>query len=131
MQRNIKITKETKILIKKNNVITKVNKKVKKVKQVYKYRKELSYIPKVTAPHNLSCFLLNIFLPGIGTILASFINENPNEFFCFNFFFGIFQLLTSVLLIGWLISIFWGFCIWKRGKYQHVPSNFFKFLSQF
>eukprot|EP01080_Neovahlkampfia_damariscottae_P009917 gene9917-2239_t len=110
-----KIEKIT-LIKKKENVVIKVNRKVKRVKQVYKYRRELSYIPKVTPPHNLTILLLNIFLPGTGTILASFINENPNDFF---------------LLIGWLLSIFWGFCIWKRGRYQHVPSNFFKFLSHF
>jgi hypothetical protein len=113
------------------NLIHKVNHKVKKAKQVYKYRKELRYLPKVEPPHNLTCFILNIILPGFGTILAAIICKDPKNFTCFNLFFGVLQFLTSFLIIGWIVSIIWGYAIWKRGKHKNVPSNFFIFLSKF
>jgi ABC-type multidrug transport system fused ATPase/permease subunit len=78
------------------------------------YRTELYYLPVIEEPQNLYCFLLNVFLPGFGTMYAAFLSKNPKDK-NINYFIGLFQLLTALYVIGWVFSIIWGFFIFKRG----------------
>ena len=48
--------------------------------------------------------ILNILIPGIGTIFAVIKYNSP----CNQFLFGLFQLLLSGAVIGYVFSIIWG-----------------------
>jgi len=63
--------------------------------------------------------IVNIFLPGIGTIIAGFCvlcsccDAGPGSSsrfasLCANFWIGLLQLVTALFLIGWIWAIFWG-----------------------
>lgn len=56
-----------------------------------------------------------IVMIGIGTIIAAFLASDKNDLIS-NLIIGIAQLLTSVILVGWIWSIIWGYFIWKRGS---------------
>ena len=58
-------------------------------------------------------FLLNVFLPGVGTICnALCCGAGPAS--CMEFLIGILQLLTAGFLLGWIWSIWWGVEIMRR-----------------
>ncbi|XP_039260046.2 protein stum homolog [Styela clava] len=76
-------------------------------------------IPIMPMPLAITCCVLNFFLPGIGTITASFcvfccanIGQSAGGkmgCFCLNFWIGWLQLFTVWLfLFGWIWSIMWG-----------------------
>ena len=56
-------------------------------------------------------FILNVFPPGWGTMINSFMGE---EWHKITFFVGLAQFLTSPILIGWIWSIWWGVEIYKK-----------------
>ena len=61
--------------------------------------------------------ILNILLPGTGTMIASCLGDsNVNKT---QLTIGIIQLLTSVYLLGWIFSIYWGWIIVKKSKGDH------------
>ena len=63
------------------------------------------------------CFILNVLLPGTGTMLCACLGDkNLNKT---QLGVGIVQLLTSVYLIGWLASIYWGYLIVVKSKGDH------------
>ena len=62
-----------------------------------------------------ACFILNLLLPGTGTITAAFYNDFDKT----QFVIGILQLCTSVYLIGWAWSIFWGYLIVVKSRGGH------------
>lgn len=63
------------------------------------------------------CLVLNIFVPGTGTMLCACIGDaNMNKT---QIGVGLVQLLTSVYLIGWLVSVYWGYLIVKKSKGEH------------
>jgi len=79
------------------------------------YRNELYYLPVIEEPDNAYCFLLNIFLPGTGSMYAGYLSKNKTDKNV-NIFIGIIQLLTAFFIIGWIFSIIWGFFIFRRGS---------------
>ena len=74
----------------------------------------------VPALHNIwayVCFILNVVLPGVGTMLCACLGDsNMNKT---QLVVGIVQLMTSVYLLGWFISIYWGYLIVKKSKGDH------------
>ena len=63
------------------------------------------------------CFLLNVILPGTGTMLSACLGDaNINKT---QLVIGLVQLMTSVYLLGWLISIYWGYLLVKKSKGNH------------
>jgi hypothetical protein len=66
--------------------------------------------------------IINIFLPGIGTIIAGIQCERRRRR-NFNIICGILQLLLAIILIGWIWSIIWGILIYKRntGAMKMIP----------
>ena len=68
----------------------------------------------VKPPLNIVLFLLNLFLPGIGTVINAFVqSEGPNGS---SIMLGFTQiLLTPVLCIGWVWSIWFGYLILTKG----------------
>ena len=78
-------------------------------------------VPRVKNIYAYISFGLNIFIPGIGTIAAACIGEwdegkggNKTQLVI-----GFLQLLTSVYLIGWLCSIYWGYLILIKSQGDH------------
>lgn len=65
-----------------------------------------------------ACLLLNIFLPGVGTI----VNGLCGRHCCMGIIWGILQILTiPLLLFGWVWSICYGLEIYRRsGDHQSV-----------
>ena len=64
----------------------------------------------------LICFILNIFLPGIGTMINSFFAKRC----CEGFAYGILQLLTTALIVGWVWSIVYGWKIVQKSRHPDV-----------
>lgn len=62
-------------------------------------------IPFVKTPWNYVFGITNFILPGIGTILATLFGKHYTNM---QLILGIFQLLTTPLIIGWFFSIAWG-----------------------
>ena len=69
------------------------------------------YVPVDIAPVVL---VLNIFMPGVGTILAAY--YDPNGCNCKAITCGIFQMLTVCILVGWIWSIVQGNAIYQKSK---------------
>ncbi|KAL0490844.1 stum [Acrasis kona] len=95
-------------------------------KKAYKYRRllQVTKIPKLGSPLHVICMMLNIFLPGIGTLVAACYSKNESKK-KWNFIFGVLQLLLSVVLIGWMWSVIWGVLIFirNRGKAGLIPDK--------
>ena len=75
------------------------------------------YVPENIAPIIL---VLDIFMPGVGTILAAY--YDPAGCNCKTITCGIFQMLTVVILVGWIWSIWQGAAIYKKSK-QYAEAN--------
>mmetsp|Transcript_24963 Transcript_24963/g.28638 ORF Transcript_24963/g.28638 Transcript_24963/m.28638 type:complete len:85 (-) Transcript_24963:22-276(-) len=68
--------------------------------------------------------LLNIFFPGVGTLLSSCMGGDGIR--CDQFCIGILQILLAGFLIGWIWSIYWGCLIYSKDPrkgdgYYHKP----------
>lgn len=63
------------------------------------------------------CFGLNVIIPGVGTMLAACLGDKHMNKTQLSI--GFVQLLTSVYLIGWVSSIYWGYLIVKKSKGDH------------
>ena len=66
------------------------------------------------------CFGLNLLIPGTGTILAAMLGKTEFNINKTQVVIGVLQLLTSVYIIGWIWSVFWGYLIVKRSKGDHA-----------
>ncbi len=74
-------------------------------------------VPQVGNVWSYVCLILNIFLPGTGTMLCACVGDaNLNKT---QIAVGIVQLLTAVYFIGWCFSIYWGYLIVKKSKGEH------------
>ena len=63
------------------------------------------------------CFGLNVLLPGTGTMLCSCLGDaNINKT---QLIMGFIQLLTAFYLVGWVVSIYWGYLIVVRSSGDH------------
>jgi hypothetical protein len=69
------------------------------------------YVPENVAPIVL---VMNIFMPGVGTILSSY--YDPTGCNCKAVTAGILQMLTVVIFIGWIWSVWQGAAIYKKSK---------------
>jgi hypothetical protein len=57
--------------------------------------------------------LLNCFLPGWGTFFSGFASKEAR---LNNIILGIIQIATSIILVGWVWSIYTGYLIWDVSK---------------
>ncbi|CAD5215437.1 unnamed protein product [Bursaphelenchus xylophilus] len=82
-------------------------------------------VPCLPYPLAIVCCVLNVILPGFGTIISgcmvcccgSFECPNPRCIvFCSNFYCGLLQLLLSPLIIGYIWSIIWGILFLQLSK---------------
>eukprot|EP00357_Protocruzia_adherens_P035582 CAMPEP_0115007870 /NCGR_PEP_ID=MMETSP0216-20121206/21516_1 /TAXON_ID=223996 /ORGANISM="Protocruzia adherens, Strain Boccale" /LENGTH=132 /DNA_ID=CAMNT_0002375053 /DNA_START=162 /DNA_END=560 /DNA_ORIENTATION=+ len=78
-------------------------------------------MPLVTLNWAYTCFVLNILLPGVGTMLSGmpFTQVKHPECIKKQVAIGFLQLLTAILLIGWIFSILWGYALLKASKVYH------------
>lgn len=73
-------------------------------------------IPCMPLPLAIFCCILNVFLPGIGTLISSFTvfcgarTEYDTNWraFGFNLLASILQLVTAIIVVGLIWSIMWG-----------------------
>ncbi len=71
-------------------------------------------VVKVEPPTNLVLFIVNILLPGIGTIISAFMDKGGMNNTAL--IYGVLQLLTAWILIGWCWSIYHGYLIYLKGS---------------
>ena len=63
------------------------------------------------------CFFLNVVLPGTGTMICACLGDaNINKT---QLIMGFVQLITSPYLIGWFLSMYWGYLIVKKSSGDH------------
>ena len=86
-----------------------------------KYRKEdaelwdlLTSLPRLNGPWPYICFVLNILLPGTGTMICSCLGY-PGAWSKTQLTIGVCQMLTAVYIVGWIFSIYWGWLILQQG----------------
>ena len=75
----------------------------------------VSDVPKLSLLKAYGCGLANVIFSGVGTIASSFWGEEPGVNKT-QLIVGLLQLMTSVYLIGWLLSIYWGYKIIMKAK---------------
>ena len=61
----------------------------------------------------LMLLVLNVLIPGTGTILSSFMDSEAS-FNLIALICGVLQLAMAILVIGWLWSIFHGYAIYVQ-----------------
>ena len=81
----------------------------------------LRSIPILNHCMGLSLLITNIIFPGIGTMLLLCCSEKNNTT---HLFVGFCQLITSFLVIGWILSIVWGIEIFRQStKFKSQETN--------
>jgi len=69
-------------------------------------------VPKIDLGVAIACLLINIFIPGLGTMIAGCVpNENRVEFVsncCCFFWLGVMHMTFTGLLFGWILAIIFG-----------------------
>ncbi|XP_053503903.1 protein stum homolog isoform X1 [Ictalurus furcatus] len=75
-------------------------------------------IPYMPFPVAVICLFLNTFVPGLGTLISAFTvlcgarTDLPDKHVCCVFWLNIaaafIQIITAVVMVGWIMSIFWG-----------------------
>merc|ERR1712200_82068 len=71
-------------------------------------------------------FLINVFAPGSGTGLAAFLlwfiaqdrSTNQNKFsrFITLYCIAVLQIITTLILVGWIWSIWWGYKLYLKAR---------------
>ena len=69
-------------------------------------------IPSTTTVIAIVLLIINIFLPGWGTIVMAFLDGFKLK----TLIVGILQFFTAFLLIGWIWSIWWGILCLQKAK---------------
>ena len=70
-------------------------------------------IVKVDHPMHIVLFVVNIFIPGLGTVISAFMDKDLNMT---ALIFGIIQFVFSWTIICWLWSIVHGFFIFTKSS---------------
>ena len=68
-----------------------------------------STIPKPTKTIAIVCLIINIILPGIGTIIAACISKASS----IQIIVGIAQIPCFSSIVGWVSAIYWGYRMLK------------------
>ena len=71
-------------------------------------------VPRLTGVFPYVCCILNVILPGTGTMISSCAGYQQS-WSKTQLTVGILQMLTAVYLIGWFWSIWWGVLLLKKG----------------
>ena len=68
----------------------------------------VSDVPKLNLLKAYGCAIANVIFSGLGTIVSSFLGDEPGVNKT-QLVVGILQMLTAVYLIGWMLSIYWAY----------------------
>nr|XP_058927760.1 protein stum homolog isoform X2 [Kogia breviceps] len=87
-------------------------------------------IPYMPFPVAVICLFLNTFVPGLGTFVSAFTvlcgarTDLPDRHVCCVFWLNIaaalIQMLTAIVMVGWIMSIFWGMDMVILAKLQNA-----------
>lgn len=82
---------------------------------------EGSHVYALKSPLHIVVLVLNIFLPGFGTMLSAFAcmhaeREEKKSCFCATFSDGLIQFYLSPVLFGWVWSIVFGVALYRKGR---------------
>ncbi|CAM9884992.1 protein stum homolog [Lampetra fluviatilis] len=92
-------------------------------------------IPRMPMLAAVLCLLCNMVIPGSGTLLSAFSvlcgarTDLPDRHVCCVFWLNVaaalIQLGTAVLIVGWILSIFWGMdmVLLSKGRSQQYPQQ--------
>mmetsp|Transcript_25619 Transcript_25619/g.24913 ORF Transcript_25619/g.24913 Transcript_25619/m.24913 type:complete len:80 (+) Transcript_25619:2-241(+) len=69
-------------------------------------------IAKMDQSMAIVCLVLNILIPGIGTMINACYHEKPAAGVCY----GILQLLTCWIIVGWIWAIVYGVKIMEKAN---------------
>ena len=69
-------------------------------------------IVKVDEPMHIVCFILNIFVPGCGSVISAFLDKNGMNSNAL--IFGLIQFFLSWTIICWIWSIMHGWWIYEK-----------------
>ena len=72
-------------------------------------------VPLMTGVMPYIIFLLNVVLPGSGTMLAACVGYS-HSWSKTQLFVGCLQMMTAIFIIGWLWSIWWGIKIIAKSR---------------
>mmetsp|Transcript_7866 Transcript_7866/g.7349 ORF Transcript_7866/g.7349 Transcript_7866/m.7349 type:complete len:92 (+) Transcript_7866:32-307(+) len=81
-------------------------------------------IAKMDPTPALICLILNILWPGLGTMINACYGDHVGAGICY----GLLQMLTCILLVGWIWAIVYGCKILDKSKqeatdYQAIPAE--------
>lgn len=68
-------------------------------------------LPSLNPALAVLLLVVNIFLPGVGTMILGCINGDCNWQ---HLIVGLLQLITAGIIIGWIWSIWWGILLVQR-----------------
>ena len=71
-------------------------------------------VVKVQEPMHIVCFILNIFLPGVGTIISAFMGSDGLNTSAL--VFGLLQFFLAWTLVCWIWSIVHGWWIYEKSS---------------
>ncbi len=69
-------------------------------------------IPSTSTVIAIVLLIINIFLPGVGTIVMSFLDG----FKLRTLIVGILQFVLTFVIVGWIWSIWWGILCLQKAK---------------
>eukprot|EP00285_Hemiselmis_virescens_P016163 CAMPEP_0173386298 /NCGR_PEP_ID=MMETSP1356-20130122/8898_1 /TAXON_ID=77927 ORGANISM="Hemiselmis virescens, Strain PCC157" /NCGR_SAMPLE_ID=MMETSP1356 /ASSEMBLY_ACC=CAM_ASM_000847 /LENGTH=94 /DNA_ID=CAMNT_0014342473 /DNA_START=46 /DNA_END=330 /DNA_ORIENTATION=+ len=73
-------------------------------------------VPSISKNMGILCFLLNVFLPGVGSMVAGAMESKWSTVII-----GVLQLLTCWFILGWIWSIWWGWLIFSKSSDGFSP----------
>ena len=76
------------------------------------------YVPMTVAPIVL---ILDIFFPGVGTLVAAY--YDPSGCNCKTITCGIFQMLLTIVVAGWIWSVVQGCMIYNKSRQYYCANN--------
>lgn len=73
-------------------------------------------VPTLESNWGTGMFVVNILLPGVGTLVAGIKSERNTTMVI-----GVLQFLLAFLIVGWIWSIYWGWLIYKKVRTLFPP----------
>ena len=69
----------------------------------------MTNVPLVSRPVAIGSAVVNVILPGFGTMIAAC--AAPDTVSKVQLVVGLLQFLTSWILIGWVLSLYWAYLV--------------------
>mmetsp|Transcript_14445 Transcript_14445/g.17258 ORF Transcript_14445/g.17258 Transcript_14445/m.17258 type:complete len:102 (+) Transcript_14445:19-324(+) len=79
---------------------------------------ESSIVRADSSSKGLVLFVLNVLLPGTGTIMSSCMDSQRSQVNALALVFGVMQMTMSILVVGWLWSAFHGYAMYIESCQQ-------------